>query len=151
MALIFTAMLAGATAWPTYANARFGYSTCYPAAFKPQQEADNADGRKFLDEKGAELLVFGQYAVDISLADWTANEAGTYTGNRGRITYRAGKVDWIVLSGDDGAKFQFYIKAVKRDDRFVTMQLKYPRAKVALYRPIVERLARCLVVDSPPF
>ena len=61
MMLVFTA-LAGATNWPTYANARFGYSFCYPAALKPQQEADNADGRKFVGANGAELWV--------ALRDW---------------------------------------------------------------------------------
>lgn len=151
MTLIFATMLAGATAWPTYANARFGYSICYPSALEPQREADNADGRKFIDANGAELLVFGEYADDRSLAAWTADEVGFYTGKRGRITYRAGKANWVVLSGDNGTDFQFYVKSVKRDDRFVTIQLKYPASKAALYRPIVERLSRCFVVNKSAF
>jgi len=151
MMLLFAAMFAGATAWPTYANARFGYSICYPAAWKPEHEADNSDGSKFVGAHGAELLVFGQYAIDRSLAAWTVDEASAYIGKRGRITYRAGKATWLVLSGNDGARSLFYIKSVKRDDRFVTLQLKYHASQAALFRPIVETLSRCLVVDRPPF
>ena len=90
--------------WPTYVNVRYGYQVCYPAsALRPQREADNGDGRKFLGAGGAELLVFGQFnATDSSLYHWAADEARIYTGKRGRITYRAARPNWVVLSGDDG-------------------------------------------------
>lgn len=151
MILLFAAALAAGTTWSTYANARFGYSICYPATLKPQRGADNGDGRKFVGANGAELLVFGQYALDKSLAAWAADEVTTYTGRRGQITYRAGRENWLVLSGNDGTSSQFYMKAVKSADRFVTFQLKYPASQAALFRPIIERLSRCLVVKKPPF
>lgn len=135
-----------ATPWPTYVNARFGYQICFPAkVLKPQPEADNGDGRRFTGAGGAELLVFGQFNVnDSSLADWAADGAQTYTGKRGRITYRAARQNWMVLSGDDGGRFVFYIKTLQREDAFVTFQLKYPRTQARLFRPIAERLSRCL-------
>ena len=151
MTLFFAAAFAGATTWPTYANARFGYSICYPTTLKPQREADNADGRKFVGADGAELLVFGQYAIDSTLAAWAADETSAYTGKRGQITYRAARANWLVLSGNDGASSQFYIKTVKRDDRFVAFQLKYPASQAELFRPIVKTLSRCLVVNKSPF
>lgn len=132
--------------WPTYVNTRFGYQICYPAeVLRPQPEADNGDGRKFTGEGGAELLVFGQFNVnDASLADWAADGARTYTGKRGRITYRAARQNWVVLSGDDGGRLVFYTKTLKRADEFVTFQLKYPRAQARIFRPIAEQLSRCL-------
>jgi hypothetical protein len=150
MMLFFAAALATGTTWPTYANARFEYSICYPAALKPQREADNSDGRKFVGANGAELVVFGQYALDESLPERAADEAIGYTGKRGKITYRAGKTNWLVVSGTDGASFQFYLKAVKVGNRFVTFQLKYPASQAALFRPIVEKLSHCLVVNKAP-
>lgn len=140
---------AGATAaapWPTYVNARFGYQICYPAkVLRPQPEADNGDGRRFTGAGGAELLVFGQFNVnDSRLADWAAEGAQAYTGKRGRITYRAARRNWMVLSGDDGGRFVFYTKTLQREDEFVTFQLKYPRTQARLFRPIAERLSHCL-------
>jgi hypothetical protein len=143
---------ASASAWSTYANVRFGYQICYPAlVLRSQREADNGDGRRFVGANGAELLVFGQYTLGSSLAAWASDEASVYTGKRGRITYRAGRANWLVLSGDDGGRFQFYTKTLKRDERFVTFQLKYPASQARLFRPIVERLSRCLVLNKPPF
>ena len=141
-----------ATAWPTYVNVRYGYQICYPARLlKPQPEADNGDGRKFSGVGGAQLLVFGQFNVsDSSLGQWAADAARTYTGKRGRITYRAARPNWVVLSGTDGGHFAFYTKTLKRDDEFVTFQLKYSHDQARLYRPIVERLSRCMVLTRLP-
>jgi hypothetical protein len=150
MMFFFAAALATGTAWSTYANPRFGYSICYPADLKPQREPDNNDGRKFNDANGTELLVFAQYALNRSLAAWTAYEATAYTGKKGKITYRAGKANWLV-SGTAGASSQFYMKSVKRGDTFVTFQLKYPASRAPQLRPVVERLSRCLVVSTPSF
>lgn len=46
--------------WRTYTNGRFGYSACYPAdLLRPQPESPNGDGRAFVGEHGAKLLVWG--------------------------------------------------------------------------------------------
>jgi hypothetical protein len=139
-------------AWPSYVNVRYGFAICYPASLlNPQPEADNGDGRRFLGRDGAELRVFGQYnAVDATLAAWAEDEARLYTGRRGRISYRAGRGNWIVLSGTDGAKFEFYTKTLERNGEFVTLQFKYPIAEAKRYRAVVDRLSRCLRLTRDP-
>jgi hypothetical protein len=151
MMLLFAAVLATGS-WPTYSNVRYGYSVCYPVAMlRPQREADSGDGRKFVGADGTELLVFGQWnAEDRSLSDWAADEAQSYTGKRGRITYRAAHPNWVVLSGNDGKGFDFYTKTIKRADEFVTFQIRYPAARSRVYRPVVERLSRCLALTRLP-
>lgn len=151
MFLIATAM-AASTAWPTYSNVRYGYAICYPAGvLRPQPEADSGDGRRFVGADGAELLVFGQWNADrASLPSWAMNEAQAYTGKRGHITYRAARPNWLVLSGTDGGRFEFYTKTIKRADEFVTFQLRYAAAQSQIYRPIVDRLSHCLTLTTLP-
>jgi hypothetical protein len=138
--------------WRTYANARYGYHVCYPASLlKPRREADNGDGRVFAGPNGAELRVFGQFdGQEDSFSDWAAKQAASYTGKRGRITYRAAGSNWAVLSGRDGGAFAFYMKVVRREDELVTFQLKYPVSEARRFRPVVERLSRCFGLDRLP-
>ena len=114
--------MAATANWPTYTNVRYGYAICYPSAvLRPQPEAANGDGRRFASRDGAELLVFGQWnPEDTELSDWATSEARIYTGDRGRVTYRIARGNWIVLSGTDGNGFEFYTKTFKRSDEFVT-------------------------------
>jgi hypothetical protein len=152
MMFLLAAVLAPGMTWPRYSNVRYGYNICYPVALlRPQREADNGDGRKFVGADGAELLVFGQWnGEDRSLSDWAADEAQSYTSKRGRITYRAARPNWVVLSGNDGKGFEFYTKTIKRADEFVTFQIRYPAAQSRVYRPVVERLSRCLTLTRLP-
>ena len=152
MMFLLATVIAASTTWPTYSNVRYGYTICYPAGvLPPQPEADSGDGRKFVSADGAELLVFGQLNVnDRRLSDWAVDEAQGYTGKRGRITYRAGRPNWLVLSGNDGNRFEFYTKTIKRADEFVTFQLRYPAVRARFYRAIVERLSRCLTLTTLP-
>ena len=148
--LILAALLVPSTAnaadfWQSYINGRFAFSICYPGnLLLPQGEAENGDGATFRALDGAELRAFGaNNALDKSLADEAAEQARTYTGRRGKITYRAGKGDWAVLSGNDGGSSLFYTKTFSRGDQFVAFQLKYPKAKAARYAPVVERIVSC--------
>jgi hypothetical protein len=151
MLMLATAMVAS-TAWLTYTNVRYGYAMCYPAGvLRPQPEADSGDGRKFVGANGAELFVFGQWNVeDASLSDWATDEVQSFTGKRSLITYRAARPNWLVLSGTDGGRFDFYTKTIKRSDEFVMFQLKYPAAQTRVYRPIVDRLSHCLTLTTLP-
>ncbi|MET3712173.1 hypothetical protein ABIC65_002885 [Sphingomonas trueperi] len=144
--MISTLALAVTANWSIYANARFGYSICYPSSvLRPQREADNGDGRAFLGSDGTRLLAFGQWEGEAAgLAAWTKEQAQTYVGRLGKITYRAGRGDWMVFSGETGTGFVFYLKAMKHGDAFATFQLTYPATKTAQYRPIVQRLSQCL-------
>lgn len=150
--MISTLALAVTANWSIYANARFGYSICYPSSvLRPQREADNGDGRAFLGSDGARLLAFGQWDSEAAgLAAWTTAQAKAYAGRLGKITYRAARADWMVLSGETGTGFVFYIKALKRGGAIANFQLKYPASKTARYQPIVQRLSQCLAWPRPP-
>jgi hypothetical protein len=144
-ALLAPTAASAADAWQTYINGRFAFSVCYPGnLLLPQGEADNGDGATFKALDGAELRAFGaNNALDKSLADEAAEQARAYTGRRGKITYRAAKGDWAVISGNDGGGSLFYTKTFTRGDQFVGFQLKYPKGKATRYAPVVERIAGC--------
>jgi hypothetical protein len=144
---------AGSADWKTYVNVRYGYSVCYPAnLLKAQPEADNSDGRAFTGPGGARLLVFGSNNVlQSSLADEAGAQARNYLGKRGKITYRAAKANWIVISGTDGGAMEFYTKTFRRRDQFLAFHLEYPRAAAAAFKPVIERLNRCFAVLEPAY
>ncbi|WP_313536495.1 hypothetical protein [Sphingomonas sp.] len=144
--------MAALAQWAIYTNVRFGYSICYPpSVLRAQDEADNGDGRKFLGGNGATLRAFGQRnSESVSLAAWTAGQAAFYAGKYGKITYRAGRGNWRVISGTTGSGVEFYLKAVRHDDAFVTFQIEYRAAEAATYRPIVQRLSQCFAWTSRP-
>ena len=131
--------------WATYVNARYGFVICYPEnLLMAQGEADNSDGQTFNAPDGAELRAFGSNNVfNRSLTAETMQEARYYMGRRGKVTYRGARRGWAVISGDDGRATAFYTKTFKREDQFVTFQLKYPKAAATRYKPVVERLSSC--------
>ena len=139
--------------WDSYANARFGYQICYPRALlKPQREADNRDGRHFLGLDGADLAVFGSNnALEASLSDEARRQAHTLLGAHGKVSYHVARPTWEVTSGNDGKRFAFYAKTFLRDDQFVTFEFRYPLRAAIRYKPIVERLSRCLTIGRPTF
>jgi hypothetical protein len=59
-------------AYKTYHNDRFGFRIDYPAALRPQPEADNGDGRRFVSADGqTTLAAYASYSVlDGGLADY---------------------------------------------------------------------------------
>ena len=66
-AYLSAALLAAFLAPPsyrTYHNDRFGYRVDYPADFKPQPEAANGDGRRFVSPDGQTVLTaYASYQV----------------------------------------------------------------------------------------
>jgi hypothetical protein len=101
LALCPAAVLAQ-TAWPTYDNARFQYSICYPQQrLVPQPEAENGDGRHFRATDGAELTVYGDNDTTKETPEAAADEIGTRLGAPpdGRVTYKVVHGDWFVVSG----------------------------------------------------
>lgn len=147
MILLVASLLVGIDRWGTYTNVRYGYATCFPAdILRAQPEADAGDGRKFVSADGAQLSVFGQWNVDhSSLSEWATDEAKGLKGTKGHITYRAARANWLVLSGSGENASEFYTKTIRRgDEEFVTMQFTYSAKRARFYRPIIERLSRCL-------
>lgn len=148
IAVVALAGVGSATAAPTsgyrsYANARYGYSICYPSFMTAHAEAPNGDGRTFTGADGGELAVFGRNNPDgESLADTVRDDAADLAGPRGQVTYRAQKANWAVFSGANAGKL-FYSKTFQRRDQFVIFELTYPRAGADRYKPVVESLSRC--------
>lgn len=133
--------------WRTYVNDRFRYSICYPPLLHPLAEAPNGDGRRFVGPAQASLAVFGRNDVDGAALDRTVGQdAADLAGRGGRISYRAGRGDWRVVSGNDAAGTIFYSKTIRRGDQFAIFELHYPAAAHGLYAPIVRRLSACFAM-----
>jgi hypothetical protein len=133
--------------WRSYVNARYRYSLCYPATFRPAAEAPNGDGRRFTGPDGATLAVFGRNDVEGAGLDFTAEDgARDFAGAGGHVTYRAGRGDWRVVSGADARGHVFYAKTLRRADQFAILELHYPRAAAPGFAPIVKRLSACFAM-----
>ena len=137
-ALLMAAAPAGQ--WSTYANARFGYSICYPAAqLTAEPEADNGDGRVFNGADGSSLRVYGSNnARGQTLAKAYAEERARHKS----ISYQRIKGNWYVLSGRDGDEL-FYIRSLLANGQFKTFELRYPAAKAATWNPLAARISGC--------
>lgn len=138
--------------WSIYRNVRFGYQICYPPALlKAQGEAPNSDGQRFQSTDGAVLLVFGSNNVlERTLMQEALDQASSYTGKGGSITYRAARDNWVVLSGRGANGTSFYMKTVRRANQFLIFQLRYPRAAEQRYNEIAAKLESCFKVYSAP-
>lgn len=137
-------LAAPAHRWRTYVNARFGYSLCYPAdLLRPQRESDNGDGRVFLGSDGTELRVWGQYNVlENSLAEIIREDETRLAADGSRITYRAMRASWYVLSGRSRDKV-FYLRRHLSGDRSAGFELQYRANAAGLWNPVAMRLSRC--------
>ena len=133
--------------WESYANARFGYAICYPAdLMRPQGEADNGDGQRFLAADGAVLAVYGGNEVlSRSLDEVYRETASRLAGSGGRVTYKALKSNRFVVSGHDGAGRVFYATLRARDGQFATFELTYGKDHAATYDKVAARLNGCFL------
>ncbi len=132
--------------WKVYTNVRFQYSICYPQdLLVPQGEAENSDGQKFLAKDGAKLIVFGQNnALNEPLKDALEDTASRLAGVSGKVTYKAIKSDWFVVSGQTGQSV-FYAKMLYARKEFKSFELTYDSSASAVYKPVITRLAGCFV------
>jgi hypothetical protein len=137
---------ANSHAWKLYTNVRFKYSICYPQdLLVPQGEAENSDGQKFLAKDGSTLVVFGQNNVlNEPLNDALEDTASRLAGTSGKVTYKAIKPGWFVVSGQVGQTV-FYAKTLYDHEQFKSFELTYDSSASAVYKPIIARLAGCFV------
>jgi hypothetical protein len=135
--------------WKSYTNVLFRYAICYPEDLMfPQGESANSDGQTFLAKDGALLLVFGQNnALGQSLEDAMVITESRLTGSSGKITYKALRRDWFVVSGQAGSDI-FYAKTRYRHDQFTSFELTYNYSAAAVYEPLIARLNACFA-DVP--
>jgi hypothetical protein len=130
--------------WKSYTNVRFQYHICYPAdLLVPQGEPDNSDGQKFLAHDGAQLIVYGSNnALNESLKEMLASTASRLTGASGKVTYKALKRNWFVVSGENEGTI-FYSKVLYSHGQFKSFELTYDRSAGALYGPVIAHLVKC--------
>lgn len=135
---------AAAHVWKRYTNVRFQYSICYPEdLLVPQGESPNSDGQKFLAKDGAQLVVFGRNnAMGESLRDALASTEARLTDSSGKITYKALRPNWFVVSGQNG-NTDFYARTRHSRDQFKSFELTYNRSAAAVYKPLIGRLTTC--------
>jgi hypothetical protein len=130
--------------WATYANSRFAYSICYPKnLLEPQGESPNGDGQKFLAKDGAQLLVYGSNnALNESINDVFNRTASRLAGASGKVSYKAVKPAWFVLSGQHDSTI-FYAKTLYTKDLILSFELTYDSSQSAVYNPVAAKLASC--------
>jgi hypothetical protein len=135
---------ASAHDWKRYTNVRFQYSICYPEdLLVPQGESPNSDGRKFLAKDGAQLVVFGRNnAMGESLRAALASTEARLTGSSGKITYKALRPNWFVVSGQNG-NTDFYARTQYNREQFKSFELTYDHSAAAVYKPLIGRLTSC--------
>jgi hypothetical protein len=131
-------------AWATYANSRFAYSICYPKnLLNPQGESPNGDGQKFLAKDGAQLLVYGSNnALNESINDVFNRTASRLAGTSGKVTYKAIKPAWFVLSGQTSNTI-FYAKTLYAKDLLLSFELTYDNSQSSVYNPVAAKLGSC--------
>jgi hypothetical protein len=152
--MIFTPFLAAALAlaslappaYKTYHNARFGYHIDYPADFRPQPEAENGDGRRFVSPDGQAVLsaYAGYNALDgglaeqreIARASWQEKKHATLTLDQ--LT-RTG----YVLSGQVKGRI-FYEKTVLKNNTLTTFLWEYPATRKAALDAVIRHTIQTL-------
>ena len=132
-------------AYKTYHNARFGYRIDYPADFRPQPEADNGDGRRFVSADGQTVLTAyasynaldGGLATDRQLArqSWQEKHASLTLDQLTRTGY--------VLSGQVKGRI-FYEKTVLQRNTFTTFSWEYPAARKAAMDAVIQHTIQTL-------
>jgi len=124
-----------------YCNTRFEYCISYPQGLlDPQPEADNGDGRKFLNsDHEVVMLVYGQNnAQDETLAGKYAEETAAKPGRT--VTYKVKKTGWFAVSGMENRRI-FYKKTIFRNGQFLTFRIEYPETKRKQFDPITSKIS----------
>lgn len=134
-----------------YTNTRFGYSVSYPATFAAQPEAENGDGRRFIDAGGAALAVWGMWdALDEGIAG-AYRSANSQPGRV--VTYHTLNSHGYVVSGLEGSTV-FYENRIVSDAGegaavFTVLRFTYPVAAKAMYDPMVKPISESLRPGRP--
>lgn len=130
--------------YQTYQNARFGYSIPYPAGLvKPQPEADNGDGRRFVSADGATTLTVyaGYNALDYTAAQQLDLSRKGWREKGAAVALARALPTGYVLSGTlKGAIF--YEKATLQNGVFSTFIWQYPEAQKQRMDAVVTYTAR---------
>jgi hypothetical protein len=131
--------------YKTYHNARFGYRIDYPADFRPQPEADNGDGRRFLSADGQTVLTaYASYnALDGGLAEDRKLAQQSWQKKHATLTLDQLTRTGYVLSGQLKGQI-FYEKVVLKNNTFTTFLWEYPAARKAAMDAVIRHTIQTL-------
>jgi len=132
-------------AYKTYHNARFGFRIDYPADLRPQPEAENGDGRRFVSADGNTTLsaYAGYNALDGGLAAARQLSRQGWQEQRASISLdqHTGGGTGYVLSGTVKGRI-FYQKTVLKSDMLTTFIWQYPAARKAAMDAVIQHTIR---------
>ncbi|WP_460584632.1 hypothetical protein [Hymenobacter arcticus] len=145
-----TALLAGlATVAPptykTYHNDRFGYRIDYPADLRPQPEAGNGDGRRFVSADGQTVLTAyaGYNALDGGLAANRKIARQSWQEKHATLTLDQLTRTGYVLSGQVKGAI-FYEKTVLKSNTLTTFRWEYPTDRKAAMDAVIQHTVQTL-------
>ncbi|PJJ61068.1 hypothetical protein [Hymenobacter chitinivorans] len=128
--VVLGSLLGSPPTYKTYHNARFGFSIDYPTTLRPQPEADNADGRRFVSADGqTSLTAYAGYDVlDGGLAQYQQLSRRHWQGKKATLVLDQKLATGFVLSGTLGPDI-FYEKAVLQAGTLTTFVWQYPATR----------------------
>jgi hypothetical protein len=132
--------------WDSYSNGRFEFCVEYPTNFlRAQGESENNDGNVFATANGSsEMRASGMYNVldePITEAFKSASAKNVYYDTDHRITYKAQKGNWFVISGMYFESI-FYVKTLLIEDTFYTVYFEYHPSESAQFDEIIDRVTK---------
>ena len=132
-------------AYKTYHNSRFGYRIDYPANFRPQPEAGNGDGRRFLSPDGqTELSAYAGYnALDGGLAACRRIAREGWQEQHASFTLDQPTRTGYVLSGQVKDRI-FYEKMVLKSNTLTTFVWEYPATRKAALDAVIRHTIQTL-------
>ena len=138
---VYTPLQAQQT-YTKYCNARYSFCVKYPVEFGIAPAPANNDGRRFYDDVGFSMSVYGSYnALDYSLRGQMSEDKNDFD----TITYQVIKNDWYVLSGYKGQDI-IYKKTFMRGDIFFHLYIKYPARYKNDYNAIVSQVSKSFYI-----
>ena len=144
LAALLLALLAPPT-YKTYHNARFGYRIDYPADLKPQPEAGNGDGRRFVSPDGQTVLIaYASYqTLDGGLAAYRTMARTHWQAQHATIALDQKTSTGYALSGTVKGRI-FYEKTVLKDSTLTTFEWQYPAGRKTEMDPIIRHTSQTL-------
>jgi hypothetical protein len=132
-------------AYKTYHNARFGYRIDYPTDLRPQPEADNGDGRRFVSADGQTVLTaYASYnALDGGLATDRRIAQQSWREKHATLTLDQLTRTGYVLSGQVKGRI-FYEKTVLKSNTLTTFLWEYPAARKAAMDAVIRHTVQTL-------
>lgn len=141
---------AHAAEWSKYSNENFGFSVDYPqGVFEFAERAENGDGINLTNnDSSVEFRAYG-FDNDDALSLTQVRDIILQDGDERKVTYKAVKKNWIVISGiedEDGRSMIFYQRLAASPDlsKFSAFEFIYPQADKAKYDALLKRMSLSL-------